>query len=97
MVIVDVYTIVMDPEWIIRFAETGSNFIPYHEYPDKFMWMIEVSYAFVAMGWQAVVTIIGLTVIHEIKWYKNIPGIVIGNMVFVVFLLLIKDYVALII
>ena len=97
MVIVDVYTITTDPNWIIRFAETGSNFIPYNEYPDKLMWIIEVSYAFVAMAWQAVVTVVGLTVIHKIKWYKNIPGLVIGNIIFVVFLLLIKDYVALII
>lgn len=92
MVIVDVYTITTDPGWIIRFAETGSNFVPYREYPDKLMWIIEVSYAYIAMTWQAIVT-----VIHKISWYKNIPGLIVGNMIFVAFLLLIKDYVALII
>ena len=97
MVIVDVYTIIQDPSWIIRFAETGSNFVPYDSYPDKLMWIIEVSYAFVAMAWQAIVTVVGLTVIHRISWYKNVPGLIIGNMIFVGFLLLIKDYVALII
>ena len=97
MVVVDIYTILKDPSWIVRFAETGSNFVPYAAYPDKIMWFVEVSYAFVGMTWQAVVTVIGLTVIHKIKWYKNIPGLVIGNMVFVGFLLLIRDYVALII
>lgn len=49
------------------------------------------------MGWQAIVTIIGLTVIHKIIWYKNVPGLIVGNLIFVGFLLLIKDYVALII
>jgi hypothetical protein len=97
MVVVDVYTTIKDPSWIIRFAETGSNFVPYASYPDKFIWIIEVSYAFVAMTWQAIVTVVGLTVIHKIRWYKNIPGLIIGNMVLVGFLLLIKDYVALII
>ena len=97
MVIVDVYTITQDPSWIIRFAETGSNFVSYESYPDKLMWVIEVSYAFVAMAWQAIVIVAGLTVIHKIRWYRNIPGLVIGNLIFVGFLLLIKDYVALII
>jgi hypothetical protein len=97
MVIVDVYTIIKDPSWIIRFAETGSNFVPYESYPDKFMWVVEVSYAFVAMAWQAIVTLIGLTIIHRISWYKNVPGLILGNMIFVGFLLLIRDHVALII
>jgi len=49
------------------------------------------------MGWQGIVTVIGLTVIHRIRWYANIPGIVIGNAILIVFLLLIRDYVALIV
>jgi hypothetical protein len=96
-VIVDVYTILADPDLIIHFAEAGSNFIPYDAYPNKFVWVVEVSYAFVAMGWQAIVTLIGLAVIHKISWYKNVPGLIAGNVIFVMFLLLIRDHVALII
>lgn len=96
-VVVDVFTIFYDPEWIIRFATEGSNFIPIDEYPNKLVWYIETYYSAVAMTWQGIVTLIGLTIIHKIKWYKNIPAIILGNVIFIVFLLLIRDYVALII
>jgi hypothetical protein len=43
------------------------------------------------------VTLVGLTIIHRIRWYLNLPGILVGNAIFMAFLLLIRDYVALII
>ena len=97
MVAVDILNILYDPDWIIRFAKYGENFVPYSEYENKIVWFIEASYAYIAMAWQGVVTIIGLTIIHKIKWYKNILGLVLGNVIFFGFLLLIRDYVALII
>ncbi len=96
-VVVDIFTIIYDPEWIIRFATEGSNFIPIEDYPNKVVWYIETYYSAVAMTWQGIVTLVGLTVIHKNKWYKNIPAIVVGNIIFVLFLMLIRDYVALII
>lgn len=96
-VAVDVFTIIYDPEWIVRFATEGTNFIPYDSYPNKIVWLIESYYAAVAMTWQGIVTLIGVTVIHKNKWYANIPAIIVGNIIFIVFLLLIRDYVALII
>jgi hypothetical protein len=69
--------------------------VPYPEL--TLVWFIRSSYAYFAMSWQGIVTIIGLTVIHRNRWYANIPGIVVGNAIFMVFLLLIRDYVALII
>jgi hypothetical protein len=56
-----------------------------------------VIHAYIAMGWQGIVTLIGLAVVHGIYWYFNIPGLIIGNRIFIVILLLIKDDVALII
>ena len=97
MVAVDILTILYDPEWIIRFAKYGENFVPYKGYENKIVWVIETSYAYIAQVWQGVITIIGLTIIHKIRWYKNIPGLVLGFVILFIFLLLIRDYVALII
>lgn len=94
---VDVLTILFEPEWIVRFATYGDNFIPLGEAPNKLMWFIETFYSYVAMTWQGVVTVVGLTVIHRIPWWKNVPTVIAGTGVFVLFLLLIRDYVALII
>ena len=85
------------PMWIRNTCKYGDNFVPYSEYPNAVVWIIEVSYMYIAMTWQGIVTIIGLTIIHKIRWYKNIPGLVLGTLVFFGFLLLIADYVALII
>ena len=76
---------------------TGVAVHPYTPGENRLVWFIQQSYAYFAMAWQGIVTLIGLTVIHRNRWFANIPGIVVGNVVFVVFLLLIRDYVALII
>jgi hypothetical protein len=94
---VDVLTILYDPEWIIRFAKYGDNFIPMNEYRNTFVWVIETWYAAAGMTWQGIVTLIGLTILHRISWYKNIPGFIAGSAILFVFLVLIRDYVALII
>ena len=96
-VIVDIVTIITDPDWIVRFAKYGENFIPYNEYSNKFFWIVQNSYSYMAMTWQGVVTIIGLSIIHKIRWYKNLPAILLGFGIFFAFLILIRDYVALII
>jgi hypothetical protein len=64
---------------------------------NRIIWFIQQSYAYVAMGWQGIVTIIGLTVTHRNRWFANIPGLVVGNVIFIVFLIAIRNYVALII
>ena len=86
-----------DPKQIIEFAKTGMAVHPYVMGENWLVWFIQSSYAYFAMGWQGIVTIIGLTVVHRNRWYANIPGIVAGNAIFMVFLLLIRDYMALII
>ena len=86
-----------NPNQIIEFAETGIAVQPYISGKNWIAWFIQQSYAYIAMGWQAIVTLVGLTVIHRIRWYANIPGIIVGNAIFITFLLLIRDYVALII
>jgi hypothetical protein len=86
-----------DPNQVIEFARTGVAVHPYIPDENWFVWFIQQSYAYFAMAWQGIVTMIGLTVIHRNRWLANIPGIVMGNVVFVAFLLLIRDYVALII
>jgi hypothetical protein len=86
-----------DPNQIIEFAKTGVAVHPYVAGGNWLVWFIQQSYAYFAMGWQGIVTLIGLTVIHRNRWFANIPGIVAGNVIFMVFLLLIRDYVALII
>jgi hypothetical protein len=86
-----------DPNQIIEFAKTGIAVRPYSPGANWIVWFIQQSYAYIAMGWQGIVTLIGLTVIHANRWYANIPGIVVGNLIFVLFLLMIRDYVALII
>jgi len=55
------------------------------------------NYAYITMGWQAVVTVYGLGVIHRISWWKNIMGVIMGTLTFAVFLVSIEEYVALII
>lgn len=86
-----------DPNQIIEFAKTGIAVHPYIPGENWLVWFIQQSYAYFAMGWQGIVTLIGLTVIHRNRWFANLPGIVVGNVVFMIFLLLIRDYVALII
>lgn len=86
-----------DPNQIIAFAKTGIAVQPFVVGENWTVWFIQQSYAYFAMGWQGIVTLIGLTVIHRNRWFANVPGIVVGNIVFMVFLLLIRDYVALII
>ncbi len=78
-----------NPNQIIEFAETGIAVQPYISGENWIAWFIQQSYAYIAMGWQAIVTLVGLTVIHRIRWYANIPGIVVGNAIFITFLLLI--------
>ena len=94
-VLVDLF--LWEPEHIVEFAKTGVATYPYMAGENWLIWFIQQSYAYFAMGWQGIVTLIGLTVIHRNRWYANIPGIVVGNIVFIIFLLLIRDYVALII
>jgi len=95
MVSADIVRIIYNPDWVIGFAKHGHNFVP--SYPNEIVRIIEVTYFYVAMTWQGIVTIIGLAVIHRIQWYKNILGIVLGMGIFFGFLLAIRDYVALII
>ena len=95
MLLVDLF--LWDPQQIITFAKTGvatHAYIPGESWP---AWFIQQSYAYLAMGWQGIVTLIGLSVVHDNRWYTNIPGILVGNLIFVLFLLLIRDHVALII
>jgi hypothetical protein len=76
---------------------TRGDMQPYVTGENWLVWIIQQSYAYLAMGWQGIATLVGLTVIHRNRWFANIPGIVVGNVIFMVFLLLIRDYVALII
>jgi hypothetical protein len=94
-VLVDLF--MWNPQHVIEFAKTGvatQAYLPGENWLD---WFIQQSYAYFAMGWEATVTLVGLTVVHRNRWYANIPGIVIGNSIFMAFLLAIRDYVALII
>jgi len=86
-----------DPNQIIEFAKTGVAVHPNGMGENWLVWFFQSSYAYFAMGWEGIVTIIGLTVIHRNRWYLNLPGIVAGNGIFMLFLLSIRDYVALII
>ncbi len=95
--LVDLYTVVFIPDWVIRFAETGSNFLPFAQVSNKLVWFVETFYSYLAMSWQGVVTIAGLSAIHRIKWYRNLAGLVAGFIVFMTFLMSIRDYVATII
>jgi len=97
MVIADVLRINYRPDLIIDFAKYGEWSASFDSYSNKVIWFVEASYFYFAMAWQGIVTIIGLAIIHKIRWFKNIPGLVLGNAIFFGFLLLIKDYVALII
>ena len=95
MVAIDALRVIYHPDWVIQFAKYGE--ITYSSNTDKIVLFIEAFYAWIAMSWQGIVTIIGLTIIHKISWYNNILGLVLGFGIFVLFLLLIADYVALII
>jgi len=86
-----------DPADTVDFAKTGQATHPYEPGESRIAWLIQETYFYVAMTWQGIVTLIGLSVIHRIRWYWNIPGLVAGNIIFFGFLMLIKDYVALII
>jgi hypothetical protein len=86
-----------NPNQVIEFAKTGIAIQPFEQGDSRLVWFIQQSYAYIAMGWQGIVTVVGLSVLHQIRWAANIPGIVTGNILFIVFLVLIRDYVALII
>lgn len=86
-----------NPETVYQFAVTGINHNPYQPGDSMIVWVIQQSYFYIGMAWQGIVTVIGLAVVHRIRWYKTIPGIVVGNVLFFAFLLAIRDYVALII
>ena len=94
-VLVDLF--MWNPAHIIEFAKTGVATQVYIPGENWLVWFIQQSYAYFAMGWEAVITLVGLTVVHRNRWYLNIPGLVVGNGIFITFLLLIKDYVALIV
>jgi hypothetical protein len=94
-VLVDLF--LWDPNHVIEFAQTGVATPPYIVGENWLVWFIQQSYAYFAMGWEGIVTLVGLTVVHRNRWYANIPGIIAVNLIFVAFLLLIRDYVALII
>lgn len=86
-----------NPNQIIEFAKTGVAVGAYAQGENCFIWIVQQSYAYIAMGWQAIVTLVGLTIIHKIRWYANLPGLILGNAIFVAFLFMIRDYVALIV
>jgi hypothetical protein len=94
-VFVDVF--LWDPAQVVEFAKTGVAVHPYVSGDNWLIWFVRQSYAYVAMCWQAVVTLIGLKEIHRNRWYWNMPGLVVGNLIFMAFLLSIRDYVALIV
>jgi hypothetical protein len=96
-IMVTVDLLLPDPESTYAFATTGVALNPYQPGENIILWYIQQSYFFVAMAWQGIVTLIGLTVIQDRAWYLQIPGIILGNAIFFGFLLAIKDYVALII
>lgn len=86
-----------NPESTYQFATTGTVLNLYQPSESLLLWLIEQSYFYIAMAWQGIVTLIGLAVIHRRPWYLQIPSLVIGNGLFFVFLLAIRDHVALII
>ncbi len=86
-----------NPESTYQFATTGTVLDPFVPGESFFLWLVEQSYFYIAMAWQGIVTIIGLAVVHESRWYLQIPGVVFGNGLFFAFLLAIRDHVALII
>lgn len=61
-IVVDLLTIFYDPDWIIRFAKYGENFIPMNEYDNSLVWVIETWYSAIAMTWQGMVTLVGLII-----------------------------------
>ena len=61
------------------------------------MWLVQVSYTWIAMGWQAVILVVGLATIHRIAWWRTVPAVAVGTLIFVLFLVAIRDHVALII
>jgi len=95
-ILVDAYRFVYLPELVIAFAKHGPAGIAPSAYPNNLVYIIDTSYAYVTMTWQGIVTVAGLSIIHKIRWYKNVPAIVAGSVIFTIFILLIRDYVALI-
>ena len=95
-IIVDIYILLNCPEIIEIYVKYGSEGFKPEIYNSETFRIIHNAYAYVAMTWQGIVTIVGLKIIHQNKWYTHIPGIVIGNIIFVIFLLLIQDYMAII-
>lgn len=95
--LVDAYTVIWQPELIIEFAKFGQAGVTPDLYTSEIFRFAHTWYSYITMAWQGIVTVIGLAVIHRIKWYKNVPGLVVGSGIFTLFLLLIRDYVALII
>jgi hypothetical protein len=96
-IMVTVDLLLPNPESTYQFATTGTALNNYQPGENYLIWIIEQSYFFIAMAWQGIVTLVGLAVIHHTRWYLQIPGLVLGNMLFFAFLLAIRDYVALII
>jgi len=96
-IMVSVDLLLPDPESVYQFAVTGINHNPYQPGESLMIWLIQQTYFYIAMAWQGIVTIIGLSVVHRIRWYWTIPGLLAGNAIFFGFLMLIHDHVALII
>jgi hypothetical protein len=96
-IMVTVDLLMPDPESTYQFATTGVALNPFQPGERRILWLIQQSYFFIAMTWQGVVTLVGLTAVHRSRWYLQIPGILLGNAIFFGFMLVIKDYVALII
>ena len=89
--LVDAYTVIWQPELIIDFAKFGQAGVTAELFTSEVFRFIHTWYSYTAMAWQGIVTSVGLTVIHRIKWYKSIPGLVAGNAIFTLSLLLIRD------
>jgi len=96
-IVVTVDLLFPNPESTYQFVTTGTALNPYIPGESLFLWIVEQSYFYVAMTWQGIVTMIGLAVVHQLRWFLQIPGIILGNAIFFAFLMTIRDYVALII
>jgi hypothetical protein len=95
--VMDGIGVLSDSDAILRFAVYGNNYRGSEQFATGFGWVISNFYIYIAMTWQMVVTVVGLTVIHRTPWYTHIPAMLGGTGIFFGFLLLIRDYVALII
>jgi hypothetical protein len=97
MLIVDTLRMVYFPGVVADTVIHGVSSWTMADYPSPLIWFIDKTYAYAAMAWQGVASVIGLAVIHKISWWKNLPGLVVGNALLAVFLMSIRDFVALII